>query len=170
MGPFPPPLWKYILWDSYLFPLGTLYLFFNKSLPLLYYPLSINSFFDSDGQRIQVSVQKFHINIYCWEYYRCPPLFPPYSPFTWVPPCSRSSPPYYQCLQIMHILPNKSDMQINHHSATSTSHARQPCPPANQSKYANKPNQDGYSHREQERGLGFPGNGRSQAFCLPSPG
>ena len=58
-------------------------------------------------------------------------------------------------------------MQINHRSLTPTSHAHHPHPPANQSEYANKPNQYGYSHREQERGLGFPSNGGSQAFCLP---
>ncbi|KAK1339816.1 hypothetical protein QTO34_018373 [Cnephaeus nilssonii] len=37
------------------------------------------------------------------------------------------------------------------------SHAHQPI----RSKYANKPNQDGYSHREWEGGLGFHGNKRS---------
>ncbi|KAK1342276.1 hypothetical protein QTO34_015032 [Cnephaeus nilssonii] len=57
-------------------------------------------------------------------------------------------------------------MQIDCTSATSTSHAHKPI----RSEYANKPNQDGCDHGEQEGGLGFPELGDRSQLGVPCPG
>ena len=70
--------------------------------------------------------------------------------------------------EISPILPNKRvicklTIILLYSPATPTSHAHQPIRVSMQIS----PNQNSCDHREQEGGLGFLGNGRSQAFCLP---